>query len=152
MKQVPCQILASRKIGHHYYIYCFLILYMLLTITGNVSSFFHHHFQYNKSSQRRTYFFKSQAVLGSYLKGADGDFRVKGFQRFLLKRSIPKLAREQSLPSKSFIHWDNKLVTCGLQLEPATSQTTILDVLWSTYEIKIIVSLRKPSKVIPASV
>ena len=136
---------------------------MLLAITGNVSSFFYHHFQYNKSPQRRTYFFKSQTVLGSYLKGADGDFRLKGFHRFSLKRSIPKLAGEQSLPSQSYIHWDDKLVTficythylecsCGLQLEPATTQTTVSDVLWSTYEIKIIVSLRKPSTVTPASV
>ena len=35
--------------------------------------------QHSKSPHRRTYFFKSQAVLGFYLKGAYGNFRVKVF-------------------------------------------------------------------------
>ena len=33
----------------------------------------------SKSPKRRTYFFKGQPVLGSYLKGAYENFRVKGF-------------------------------------------------------------------------
>ena len=33
---------------------------------------------HNKSSQRRTYFFKSEFVLGSFSKGAYGNFRVRG--------------------------------------------------------------------------
>ena len=40
-------------------------------------------------------------------------FQSQGFHRFLLKRSIPKLAGEQSLPSKSFIHENRTLQKTG---------------------------------------
>ena len=33
----------------------------------------------------------------------------EAFHRFLFKRSIPKLAGEQNLLSKTFIYYDNKL-------------------------------------------
>ena len=57
---------------------------------------------YSKSPQRRTYFFKSQAVLGFYSKRACGNFRVRSsFKGSKFKMSIPKLAEEQNLSCKS---------------------------------------------------
>ena len=34
---------------------------------------------YSKFQERKTYFFKGQAALGSYLKGAYGNFKVRFF-------------------------------------------------------------------------
>ena len=69
----------------------------------------------------------------------------KVFHRFLFKRSIPKLAGEQTLLSKIFIYYDNKMAPfisythrlnyhCGSQVETASTQTAILNVPLSAYK------------------
>ena len=73
----------------------------------------------------------SKAFIGSYAKGPS--------------LSLQENRAYQANPSYiGTINW--------LLFEPDTTQTTILDVLWSTYEIKVIVSFRKTTTVTPAGV
>ena len=74
------------------YIHCFLILHMLLAITGNVSSFFHHHFSTINPPKEEPTFSRvrlflvliekvkmeisgSKAFIGSYSKGPSLNLR-----------------------------------------------------------------------------
>ena len=55
-----------------------VLLYNLMTASARFLKYWLRLMRYSESPQRRTCFFKSQAVLGSYLTGAYGNFRVNG--------------------------------------------------------------------------
>ena len=103
----------------------------------------------SKAPQRITYFFKGQAVLGSIWQVHEEISGTGVFHRFLFIRSIHKRVGEQNLLCKTFIYYDNKFAafifyrhwincSCDLQLETASTQTTILSVPWSRCEIKFV--------------
>ena len=57
----------------------------------------YHQFRYLAYTAKKNLLLEIQAVLGSCLKGAYGNFRFKGYSGFLYERFIPKLAKEQNL-------------------------------------------------------